>query len=185
MSSSREGVPPPPAPIQLGSPKPPPRFTRTPSTYTTGSFAWVRLAVARIRICAPSPVSPPLGSTETEGSRAASCSDRLVTGALRSVEASMVVTVLPSLRFSVSAPAPVTTIAAPQMRAEAILRSGDVISTSLGMGTACPIAAGTKVALTACPWCDDTQPQQVLRLQHGWPGGPDAPMYWRLPSPSS
>src|SRR5207247_6221619 len=77
------------------------------------------------------------------------------------------------------------TIAAPQMRAEAILRSGDVISTSLGMGTACPIAAGTKVALTACPWCDDTQPQQVLRLQHGWPGGPDAPMYWRLPSPSS
>src|SRR2546429_1457433 len=78
-----------------------------------------------------------------------------------------------------------TTIAAPQMRAEAILRSGDVISTSLGMGTACPIAAGTKVALTACPWCDDTQPQQVLRLQHGWPGGPDAPMYWRLPPPPS
>src|SRR5205814_10089703 len=78
-----------------------------------------------------------------------------------------------------------TTIAAPQMRAEAILRSGDVISTSLGMGTACPIAAGTKVALTACPWCDDTQPQQVLRLQHGWPGGPDAPMYWRLAPPAS
>src|SRR2546421_793941 len=76
-----------------------------------------------------------------------------------------------------------TTIAAPQMRAEAILRSGDVISTSLGMGTACPIAAGTKVALTACPWCDDTQPQQVLRLQHGWPGGPDAPTYWRVSAP--
>src|SRR5256885_16939861 len=78
-----------------------------------------------------------------------------------------------------------TTIAAPQMRAEAILRSGDVISTSLGMGTACPIAAGTKGALTAFPRCGDTQPQQVLRLPHGLPRGPEAPLYLRgvVPAP--
>ena len=109
MSSSRDGVPPPPAPSQLGSPNPPLRFTRTPSTYTTGSFACVRLAEPRIRICAPSPARPPVGSTDTAGSRAASCSETFETGALRNVDASIVETVFPSLRFSVSAPAPVTT----------------------------------------------------------------------------
>src|SRR5436309_1422240 len=83
MSSSRDGVPPPPAPIQFGSPNPPLRFTRTPSTYTTGSFACVRLAEPRIRIWAPSPARPPLGSTDTAGSRPANRARALGHGARR------------------------------------------------------------------------------------------------------
>ena len=109
MSSRREGLPPPPVPIR--SPKPPARSTRTPSTYTIGSLGWERLAEPRIRMRAPSPVRPPDGSTDTPGSRAASCSEKLTTGAFFSAAASIVATVLPSLRFSVSAPVPVTTTA--------------------------------------------------------------------------
>ena len=43
------------------------------------------------------------------GSRAASISETLVTGAFCSAAALIVATVLPSLRFSVSTPVPVTT----------------------------------------------------------------------------
>src|SRR2546430_17221643 len=72
-----------------------------------------------------------------------------------------------------------TTIAAPQMRAEAILRSGDVISTSLGMGTACPIAAGTEGALAALPGGDGQPPPQMAAPQHRGPGGPEPAQYRR------
>ena len=64
---------------------------------------------------APSPVRPPDGSTDTPGSRAASCSEKFVTGASRGGR--IVATVLPSLRFSVSAPVPVTTTTSSPMAA--------------------------------------------------------------------
>src|SRR5437867_5565065 len=71
----------------MKSPKPPLRSTRTPSTYTIGSFGCDRLAAPRMRIRAPSPVSPPDGRTLMPGSRAASISERLVTGAFCSAAA--------------------------------------------------------------------------------------------------
>ncbi len=103
-----------------------------------GSFACDRLAMPRMRIRAPSPVSPPDGSTLTPGSRAASASEMFTIGAFCSVLASIVATVLPSLRFSVSAPAPVTTTTSRPIAAW--FSSKSTVTASPGVTVACLVA---------------------------------------------
>ena len=88
---------------------------RMPSRYTIGSFDMERLLVPRMRIRAPEPVSPLEGCTTTEGSRAASSSEKFCTGAFLSLATSMVAIVLPSCFFSTAAPVPVTTISSSAM----------------------------------------------------------------------
>ena len=78
MSLIRDGVcPPTPTEIELG-----PFSTRTPSTYTTGSFESDRLFEPRIRMRVPVPVVPPASWTIKPGARALSRFDMSSTGAL-------------------------------------------------------------------------------------------------------
>src|SRR6266480_4364208 len=120
--------------------------------YTIGSFGCERLAYPRIRMRAPSPVSPPDGRTLTPGSRAASISETSCTGALRRAAASIVATVLPSLRFSVSAPAPVTTTASSAIAALLSARSASVtLPRMTPVVCAAAVSAPTQVSTIAAP----------------------------------
>ena len=88
---------------------------RMPSRYTIGSFDMERLLVPRMRIRAPVPASPLEGNKTTEGSRAASTSEKVCTGAFLSDATSTTAIVLPSCFFSTAAPVPVTTISSSEM----------------------------------------------------------------------
>ena len=107
MSSKRDGAA---AAVPMLVP-PPPLSTRTPSTYTTGSFDIERLLDPRMRIRAPAPAIPPDAATVTDGSRPANASENDCTGALSMRDMSTVAIVLPNCFFSTAAPAPVTTTA--------------------------------------------------------------------------